>query len=222
MKPRRAADFIFLVEYWESINKLHLSPAFRNLARDSYDNCVAYLDERLGDLFAELQKRGLLDHTLIIVTSDHGEGLGEHGLFDHGESLYRNEIRVPLVIVPPERDSPAQLCAKRLACVICRLRSSIWLAWERVHRCRAGRWCVSGASLPRKPIGTNPTERFPSFGARIHSIPTRVDRRLIADLSFRSRMMAMSTSATSGMGRRNSSMIAKTRLKCAIKLMSKP
>ena len=107
LKPRRAADFIFLVEYWESINKLHLSPAFQNLARDSYDNCVAYLDERLGDLFAELQKRGLLEHTLIIVTSDHGEGLGEHGLFDHGESLYRNEIRVPLVIVPPERDSPS-------------------------------------------------------------------------------------------------------------------
>ena len=37
----------------------------------------------------------------MIVTSDHGEGLGEHGLYDHGESLYRTEIRVPLVIVPP-------------------------------------------------------------------------------------------------------------------------
>ena len=37
----------------------------------------------------------------MIVTSDHGEGLGEHGLFDHGESLYRTEIRVPLLIVPP-------------------------------------------------------------------------------------------------------------------------
>jgi arylsulfatase A-like enzyme len=35
------------------------------------------------------------------VTSDHGEGLGEHGLFDHGESLYRTEIRVPLLIIPP-------------------------------------------------------------------------------------------------------------------------
>ena len=43
----------------------------------------------------------MFDQTLIIVTSDHGEGLGEHNLFDHGESLYRTEIRVPLVIVPP-------------------------------------------------------------------------------------------------------------------------
>ena len=37
----------------------------------------------------------------MIVTADHGEGLGEHNLFDHGESLYRTEIRVPLLIVPP-------------------------------------------------------------------------------------------------------------------------
>ena len=55
----------------------------------------------LGILFDELQRRGVLEQTLIVVTSDHGEGLGEHGLFDHGESLYRTEIRVPLLIVPP-------------------------------------------------------------------------------------------------------------------------
>ena len=38
---------------------------------------------------------------MLIVTSDHGEGMGEHHLFDHGESLYRTEIHVPLVIVLP-------------------------------------------------------------------------------------------------------------------------
>ena len=43
----------------------------------------------------------MFDRTLLIVTSDHGEGLGEHGLFDHGESLYRPEIHVPLMIVLP-------------------------------------------------------------------------------------------------------------------------
>ena len=50
-----------------------------------------------------LQRRGVLDRTLVIVTSDHGEELGEHGLFEHGESLYRPEIRVPLLIVLPSR-----------------------------------------------------------------------------------------------------------------------
>ena len=38
-----------------------------------------------------------------MITSDHGEGLGEHDLFEHGESLYSTEIRVPLLIVPPSR-----------------------------------------------------------------------------------------------------------------------
>ena len=61
----------------------------RALARDAYDNCLAYLDARLGELVDELERRGVLDQTLVIVTADHGEGLGEHGLFDHGESLYR-------------------------------------------------------------------------------------------------------------------------------------
>ena len=101
LKPQRAADFIFLMEDWETIDKRNVRPVYRELARDSYDNCVAYLDERLGELLEELRRSGVLDRTLVIVTADHGEGLGEHDLFDHGESLYRPEIRVPLLIVLP-------------------------------------------------------------------------------------------------------------------------
>jgi arylsulfatase A-like enzyme len=101
LKPRRPDDFVFLLQYWELVDKLTLRPGHRTLGQDSYDNCVAYLDERLGDLVDELQRRGVLDRTLLIVTSDHGEGMGEHDLFEHGESLYRPEIHVPLVIVLP-------------------------------------------------------------------------------------------------------------------------
>jgi arylsulfatase A-like enzyme len=56
-----------------------------------------------------LQHRGVFDHTLVVVTSDHGEGLGEHALFFHGESLYRTEIRVPLLIVSPGQDRPVNV-----------------------------------------------------------------------------------------------------------------
>jgi arylsulfatase A-like enzyme len=100
--PRDQSDFMVLVEHWQAgVDKLKLPPHFRALARDSYDNCLAYLDERLGELFDELQRRGELDRTLVVVTADHGEGLGEHDIFDHGESLYRTETRVPLLIVLP-------------------------------------------------------------------------------------------------------------------------
>jgi arylsulfatase A-like enzyme len=100
LKPNAPADFE-MFERWRLIDKLHLPPHYRTLILDSYDNCLAYLDDQLGALFGELESRGILDRTLVIVTADHGESLGEHELFDHGESLYRTEIRVPLFIVLP-------------------------------------------------------------------------------------------------------------------------
>jgi arylsulfatase A-like enzyme len=92
-----------VLDSWIDLDKHELPPYQQTLARDAYDNCLAYLDEQLGVLFEELQRRGELDRTLVIVTSDHGEGFGEHDLFDHGESLYQTEIAVPLVIVEPAR-----------------------------------------------------------------------------------------------------------------------
>ena len=101
-------EYRAVYELWQDIDKSRLPRPWITLARDSYDDCIGYIDDQLGLLFDELRRRGVLDQTLIIVTSDHGEGLGEHDLFDHGESLYRTEIRVPLIIVPPPgRDRPA-------------------------------------------------------------------------------------------------------------------
>jgi len=99
--PLTDADLRFLVEGWAQADKRRIPLAARLLAFDAYDNCLAYLDERLGELIDDLERQGVLEETLVIVTADHGEGLGEHGLFDHGESLYRPEIRVPLLIVVP-------------------------------------------------------------------------------------------------------------------------
>jgi arylsulfatase A-like enzyme len=103
LRPKTDVDFVLLMQRWIAVDKLRLPPYYRALARDCYDNCLAHLDQRLGALFDELRRRGVLDRTLVIITSDHGEGLGEHGLFDHGESLYRTEVRVPLLIVLPAR-----------------------------------------------------------------------------------------------------------------------
>lgn len=68
------------------------------MANDVYDDCIFYLDRRLESLLDELSRRGVLENTLLIVTSDHGEHLGDHRLFFHGCSLYRQVVHVPLVI----------------------------------------------------------------------------------------------------------------------------
>jgi arylsulfatase A-like enzyme len=72
------------------------------LARDSYDNCIAALDRQVGLLLDELDRRGVLRETLVIITSDHGEQFGEHGVFNHGYSVYCQEVHVPLLIIAPK------------------------------------------------------------------------------------------------------------------------
>ena len=78
-----------------------ITPRDIQLARDNYDDCVAYLDGQIASLLRVLESAGELKNTLIIVTSDHGEAFGEHGLFGHTSSVYQPVIHVPLVIVGP-------------------------------------------------------------------------------------------------------------------------
>ncbi len=78
---------------------------------DRYDGAIAYMDHEVGRILDELGRRGVLDHTVVIITSDHGEGFGEHGLEGHGNSLYRPELHVPLVIRYPAKVPAGQRVA---------------------------------------------------------------------------------------------------------------
>jgi arylsulfatase A-like enzyme len=78
------------------------------VAVDQYDDGIKYVDDCIGELMHELQARGLAENTLLIITSDHGESLGDHKIAFHGESLYREQVHVPLIFrfparIPPER-----------------------------------------------------------------------------------------------------------------------
>jgi arylsulfatase A-like enzyme len=66
-----------------------------------YDGEIAYLDDQLGKFFSRLKLMGLYDSSLIIITSDHGELFGEHGLYYHRTSLYQGVVNVPLIIKYP-------------------------------------------------------------------------------------------------------------------------
>ncbi len=98
LRPESPGELKMLLEYWDR-DKLKLTPREIELARDSYDDCIAALDRRIGSLLDELERRGVLEDTLVIITSDHGEHFGEHGTFDHGFSLYAHEVHVPLLLI---------------------------------------------------------------------------------------------------------------------------
>jgi len=69
--------------------------------RDLYDGEITYWDEHFGQLIAELQRRGLYDDMMIVVTADHGEEFAEHGGFWHGTTLYDEQVHVPLFVKLP-------------------------------------------------------------------------------------------------------------------------
>ncbi|MCM2269805.1 MAG: sulfatase-like hydrolase/transferase, partial [Thermoanaerobaculia bacterium] len=92
-----------------SFRKLHhqwlgvsITDAERAYASALYDGDIAFLDERLGRLFAQFELAGVFDEAIVVVTSDHGEQFWEHGTWGHGGTVYDEEIRVPLLVrLPP-------------------------------------------------------------------------------------------------------------------------
>jgi arylsulfatase A-like enzyme/Tfp pilus assembly protein PilF len=73
---------------------------YRHLALP-YDGDVAYADELVGRLLDALRRAGLYDKAIIVVVSDHGEGLKDHGEQEHGLFLYRETLQVPLIVRLP-------------------------------------------------------------------------------------------------------------------------
>jgi len=100
--------FFLWVHYYDPHKEYAPPPPFAtHFAGRPYDGEIAYVDSQLGRLLEALTARGELDETLIAVTSDHGESLGEHAELTHSYSLYDAVLAVPLVFhgpgVPPAR-----------------------------------------------------------------------------------------------------------------------
>jgi arylsulfatase A-like enzyme len=72
--------------------------------KNLYDGTLLYLDEFIRRIISELKDLSLVDETLVIITSDHGESFGEHNSLGHaGESLYEPTIKIPMMIHLPKK-----------------------------------------------------------------------------------------------------------------------
>jgi arylsulfatase A-like enzyme len=114
LRPTSSRDRLILLE-WNGTEKSRLSYHDVRMAADVYDDCISYLDRRLGMLLDELGRRGVLDGTVVMVASDHGEHLGDHLLFFHGCSLYRQLVQVPLVMVDSNRVPAGRVVAEPIS-----------------------------------------------------------------------------------------------------------
>jgi arylsulfatase A-like enzyme len=85
-----------------------LTPELAQRASRLYDGEIAYTDSEIGRLVDRLRRQGLLENTLVVFTSDHGEEFLEHGGFEHGHSLYDELVHVPLMLHWPARIQPGR------------------------------------------------------------------------------------------------------------------
>jgi arylsulfatase A-like enzyme/tetratricopeptide (TPR) repeat protein len=112
----RGAPFFLFLHLYEPHVPYDPPEPFRSRYPSPYDGEIVSADAIVGRLLDHLRAQGLYDRALVIFTSDHGEGLGQHGEDQHSILLYAEALRVPLLVKLPGRaragetiDTPAQL-----------------------------------------------------------------------------------------------------------------
>jgi len=120
--------------------------------RACYDENLASVDSVFGDLMQKIKELGLLEESIIIVTADHGELLGEHGgLFSHGSYFWEGGIHIPLIIRFPE-DTPVSIIEKSESLVKI---SDIFATLADIYQFKIPKELISGKSLLPLVLGAD-------------------------------------------------------------------
>lgn len=94
--------FFFFLHLYEPHTPYTPPEPFRSQYKDAYDGEIAHVDQIVGEFLDSLKRRGVYDDALIVLLSDHGEGLNDHGEEEHGIFLYREALQVPLIVKLPK------------------------------------------------------------------------------------------------------------------------
>jgi arylsulfatase A-like enzyme/tetratricopeptide (TPR) repeat protein len=93
-------------------------PFASQFSDDLYSGEIAYVDALVGKLIVALKESGHYDNSLIMIVSDHGEGLGEHGEAEHGYFIYQNTMQVPFIVKAPKNKIVAGLRVKEVVSTV--------------------------------------------------------------------------------------------------------
>lgn len=103
VKASYSVDRAWIPMWMYTFGLSEYAPEEIELTRATYDAALLELDEMFHRLLSELETAGALRNTVVILTSDHGEHLGEHHMMDHQYSVYEEVAHVPLIIFDPDR-----------------------------------------------------------------------------------------------------------------------
>ncbi|HXU29298.1 MAG TPA: sulfatase-like hydrolase/transferase [Thermoanaerobaculia bacterium] len=101
-KKQGSGPFFLLLHLYEPHSPYEPVEPFRSRYANPYDGEIATADAIVGRFFDALREAGIYDRATIILLSDHGEGLGDHGEEEHGILLYREALQVPLIMKLPK------------------------------------------------------------------------------------------------------------------------
>jgi len=101
--PRRNYLNTYFLRWAARPNRQQMTPDEVTAEEAAYDGTIAHVDEQIGTLLSELRTLGVLDNTIVVVASDHGEQFGEHGLYVHGNSLFMPALHVALIVAYGDR-----------------------------------------------------------------------------------------------------------------------
>ncbi len=102
--------FFLWIHYFDPHQPFEPEPPYNHrYADDLYNGEIAYADASLGFLLDYIENLGVLERTLVVMTSDHGEGRGDHNELTHAVLAYNSTLHVPLIIRPPAGAAPAGL-----------------------------------------------------------------------------------------------------------------
>lgn len=116
IKGGKKDNFFLFLHYWDTHTPYNCPGEYQSYRGSDrkerlisrYIGAVKYVDQQLGRFFRELKDRNLWDNTIVIITSDHGESLTEHGIFFDHHGLYDVTIQVPLILRYPGISGKAQ------------------------------------------------------------------------------------------------------------------
>jgi arylsulfatase A-like enzyme/Tfp pilus assembly protein PilF len=107
LSAHRARPFFFWLHLYDPHSPYNPPEPFHTqYSKHEYDGEIAYADSQLARLIAWLKRAGIYQRTTIVLLSDHGESLGEHGEKEHGFFIYNSTVRVPLILKPAAGSPP--------------------------------------------------------------------------------------------------------------------
>jgi choline-sulfatase len=194
-------------------------PYKSRFASSPYDGEISYVDHEIGVLLSALREQGLLGRTDVILTSDHGEGLGDHGEFTHGLFLYDSTIHVPLIVRLADRRTsgrrieevvrsidiaptilqlagiqrPATMQGESLA-------SLLWSAVNgRGNQLRGDRFAYSETLYPMVQFGWSPLEAIQDFRYKFVNAPHPELYDKVADPGEKQNLFSQQSALASGL-----------------------